>query len=255
MSEVVEAMERAEHVEHSGHGGGHHGSSKLIGLTMGLIGVLIALCAALVGGERNEMSRVMIEQTQATADATSASTKFRIVLIDIEHLRSQPIESIPLKVRERFERLYSDYLQERQITAAWAAAYQPLVDAHFEAAEGFEHAQLIAEIAIVFASLAVLMSSRPAWFLSIALGVGSIGQLGWVYHRTEAHVAPVIAMVEHQSDAYKELRRVHMADHSDADAANALDPDGSIRKGMAEAAHAEAASATAGAPPAHGEHH
>ena len=254
MSEAMEALERAEKVEHSGHGG-HHGSSKLIGLTMGLIGVLIALCAALVGGERNEMSRVMIEQTQATADATSASTKFRIVLIDIEHLRAQPLDTIPAKVKERFVRLYSDYLQERKITAAWAASYQPLVDAHFEAAEGFEHAQLIAEVAIVFASLAVLMSSRPAWLLSIVLAIGAMGQAGRVYVQTENHIGPVLGLVEHHREAYEELRRLHVADHSDGDAADALDPGGVIRKEIDEAAKIELAKPHEGAAPAHGEHH
>ena len=256
MSEAIEALERAEKVEHSGHGhGGHHGSSKLIGLTMGLIGVLIALCAALVGGERNEMSRVMIEQTQATADATSASTKFRIVMIDIEHLRSRPEESLTSAVRERFVRLYSDYLQERTITAAWAASYQPLVDAHFEAAEGYEHAQLIAEVAIVFASLAVLLSNRIAWYLSMVLAVGAVGQLGRVYGQTETHIGPVLAQVEHHHHAYQELRQLHVADHSDADAADALDPDGSIRKAIDAAAQTEMAKLKAGEGSIPGEHH
>lgn len=254
MSEAIEAMERAEQVEHASHGG-HHTSSKLIGLTMGLIGVLIALCAAMVGGERNEMSRVMIEQTQATADATSASTKFRIVMIDIEHLRSQPVEALPATVRERFLRLYSDYLQERKITAAWAASYQPLVDAHFEAAEGFEHAQLIAEVAIVFASLAVLLSNRIAWYLSMVLAVGAMGQLGRIYVQTNAHIGPVMEQVEHHHTAYEELRQMHVADHSDADAADALDPDGSIRKEIETATQAEAAKLKAGDGTAHGEHH
>ena len=51
-----------------------HGPGKLIGLTMALIGVLIAFCAALVGAERNELTRTMIEQTQAHSDYSSPST-------------------------------------------------------------------------------------------------------------------------------------------------------------------------------------
>src|SRR6201999_3509695 len=114
MSEAVEALERAEHAGHGGGHGNHGGSSKLIGLTMGLIGVLIALCAALVGGERNEMSRAMIEQTQATAEATSASTKIRMVMIAIEQVRPQPPEARRAGAGERFVRLYDDYSKERE---------------------------------------------------------------------------------------------------------------------------------------------
>ena len=54
MSEALDALEHAEHAAHAG-GHGHaspdskpHGPGKLIGLTMALIGVLIAFCAALV---------------------------------------------------------------------------------------------------------------------------------------------------------------------------------------------------------------
>jgi hypothetical protein len=231
-------MEHNEEMEESGHSG-----NRMIGLTMGLIGVLIALCAAMVGGERNETSRVMIEQTQATSDAASASTKFRLVMLDIEHLRAEPAASVPQQVRERFVRLYSDYAKERAITAAWAAAYQPLVDAHFDAAEMFEHAQLVAEIAIVFASLAVLMSNRPSWYLSMVLAVLSVGLLGWTYIQTGQHTKPILKQVELQRDAYQELRRIHVADHSDQIAVDALDPGGVIRKAL-EAAQPPAAEAS-----------
>ncbi|MDB5806604.1 MAG: hypothetical protein JWN73_3926 [Betaproteobacteria bacterium] len=259
MSEAIEAMERAEKIEQSGHGGGHGnhgGSNKLIGLTMGLIGVLIALCAALVGGERNEMSRSMIEQTQATADATSASTKFRVVMISIEQLRAQA--TVSAQTRERFVRLYDDYSKERKITDAWAKSYQPLIDAHFEAAEGYEHAQLIAEIGIVFASLAVLMASRAAWLVSIVLAVGSIGMAGKTHFETAKHLGTVVVSIEHHVEEYKALRLTHVGDHADADAAKALDPDGTIRKILAKAADEAPAAApkeAAAKEENHGEHH
>jgi hypothetical protein len=231
-------MEHSEESKHAGHSG-----NRMIGLTMGLIGVLIALCAAQVGGARNELSRNMIEQTQATADAASASTKYRIVMIDIEHLRAEPAATVPTQVRERFVRLFSDYQKEREITAAWAASYQPLVEADFKAAELFERAQLIAEIAIVFASLAVLMSSHPAWYFSIVLAVCSMGQMGWTYVSTHRQVEPILEQVEVQRDAYQELRRVHTADHSDEAAVDALDPGGVIRKAIGAAEHPAAEAA------------
>ena len=74
------AHEKLERAEHATHAGGHGGdSNRLFGVTMALIGVLIAVCSAKVGSERNEFTRAMIKQTQAHAKETSASTKLRLV--------------------------------------------------------------------------------------------------------------------------------------------------------------------------------
>src|SRR5438270_8606721 len=84
------AHEKLERAEHASHGDGHHGgSNKLFGVTMALIGVLIAFCAAMVGSERNELTRAMIEQTQAHSDYTSASTKFRLIMLELEKQRAR----------------------------------------------------------------------------------------------------------------------------------------------------------------------
>src|ERR1051326_4994036 len=79
-------MEHAEHAAHAGHEHGHDhdhsgskkrfGSAKVFGITMALIGVLIAFCSAMVGSERTEFTQAMIRQTQAHADYTAASTKY-----------------------------------------------------------------------------------------------------------------------------------------------------------------------------------
>jgi hypothetical protein len=74
-----EKLEQAEHTAHV--------PSKHIGLTMALIGVLIAFCAAMVGSQRNELTRTLIEQTQAHSDYSSASTKFRLIMMELEKLR------------------------------------------------------------------------------------------------------------------------------------------------------------------------
>ena len=75
------AHEKLERAEYAAHEGNHHGGhNKLFGVTMALIGVLIALSGAMVGSERNELTRTMIEQTQAHATFTSASTKFRLIM-------------------------------------------------------------------------------------------------------------------------------------------------------------------------------
>ena len=117
MSEAMEALERAEHASHAAHGGDHgKAPAKLIGLTMALIGVLIAFCAAMVGGERNELTRTMIEQTQANSDASSASIKFRLIMLELEKQRGTTAAATGAasSVLPRFIALYGDYAKERK---------------------------------------------------------------------------------------------------------------------------------------------
>ena len=58
-----EVDELAEHIAHAGEAG-HLG--KYLGITMACLGVLLALCAALVGGQRTELIATMVEQTNAS---------------------------------------------------------------------------------------------------------------------------------------------------------------------------------------------
>ena len=249
MSEALDALEHAEHAAHAGghdHGsseGKPHGPGKLIGLTMALIGVLIAFCAALVGGERNELTRTMIEQTQAHSDYSSASTKFRLIMLELEKQRDPAAAASAnggdRPILRRFLRLYSDYSKERKFSKDWADSYGPLVQAHFEGAEGYEHAQLIAEIGIVLASLGVLLGSRSAWLLSIVLAVVCVVQLGRTNFHTRHEVTESIEKIQHGEELYQELRKAHTAANEDEHTVEALDPDGKLRA-------ANEASATAG---------
>jgi hypothetical protein len=257
MSGAHEQLERAEHAAHSGsHGEGHNHPGKLIGLTMALIGVLIAFCAAMVGSERNELTRTMIEQTQAHADYTSASTKFRLVMIELEKQRVSPAVTAAAganeaarSVLERLLRLYTDYTKERSYSKAWADSFKPIIDAHFDAAEGYEHAQLIAEIGIVVASLAVLLASRPAWLCSIVFGVLCIGQLGRTFMHTRHEVHASVGKMEVAEEAYKDLRKSHVGANEDERTVEQLDPGGKIRAAIEpKEEHAEHAEKP------HGEH-
>jgi len=253
MSEAHEALERAEHAAHSGgheDHGGHKGSAKLIGLTMALIGVLIALCAAMVGSERNELTKAMILQTQAHSDYTSASTKFRLVMLDLENLRGAQAAAAPgaqpSPVLERFIRLYMDYSTERTLSKSWADSYQPLVEAHFEAAEGYEKAQLIAEIGIVIASLGVLLASRTAWAISILIATLSVGQLGRTLVHTRSSVGSDEVKVEKAEEAYQNLRKAHTGANEDEKTVDQLDPGGKIRAALDEKMKAANAAARRG---------
>ncbi len=246
----MSAHQTLEHAEHTAHaaGGGEHGhepsggkvrvSGKLIGLTMALIGVLIAFCAALVGAERNELTRTMIEQTQAHSDYSSASTKFRLIMLELEKQRGLLVanpalaaEGADQTVLRRFLRLYGDYAQERALSKGWSDSYSPLVQAHFEGAEGYEHGQLIAEIGIVLASLGVLLGSRSAWVLSVVLAVVCVVQLG----RTNLHVRHEVAEasdhVHHGEQAYRDLRKAHTGANEDERTVESLDPTGKLRAG------------------------
>ena len=237
------AHEKLEHAEHASHGGGHGGGNKIFGVTMALLGVLIALSGAMVGSERNELTRAMIEQTQAHANWTSASTKFRLIMIELEKQRARVTAARDPQGAwspvERFIELAADYTQERKVAKTWADSYHPVVEAHFEAAEGYERAQLIAEIGIVLASLAVLLASRPAWLLSVILGVVCIIQLGRTYIPTKRVVREALVTVKHAEEAYDDLRKGHAGANEDEKVIDRLDPDGKMRAAIETRAKAQ----------------
>jgi len=235
-------MEHAEHAAHSGHNEGGHGAghNKLFGVTMALTGVLIAFCSAMVGSERNELTRAMIEQTQAHSDYTAASTKLRLIMIEIEkqHARITSARDPQggFSPVPRFIKLADDYTKERNLAKNWADMYHPLVEGHFDAAEGYERAQLIAEIGIVLASLAVLLTSRPAWMLSVILSVFCVAQLGRTFIHTSNVVRVSHEKIHKAEEAYTELRKGHVGENDDEKAIERVDADGSIRAAIAERA-------------------
>ncbi len=233
---VSGAHEKLEHAEHAAHGPGHEGSNKLYGVTMACIGVLIAVSSAMVGSERNELTRAMIEQTQAHADYSGASTKLRIVMIELEkqHARVASAKDPPggWSPVPRFIELASDYKKERDLAKTWADSYHPVIEGHFDAAESYERGQLIAEIGIVLASLAVLLGSRPAWMLSVVMSVACVAQLGRTFVHTGHVVTEALVKVGHAEDAYQDLRKAHTGVDEDQKAIEQLDADGSIRSAI-----------------------
>jgi hypothetical protein len=243
-------MEHAEHIAHSGGDHGSHGSkNKAIGVTMACIGALIAFCAAMVGSERNELTRTMMEQTQAHSDYAGASVKFRAIMIELEKQRGKLVviaenntkvsSTMDMAVVKRFLKLATDYAEERELSNKWSESYKPLVDAHFEAAESYEHAQLIAELGIVIASLAVLLSNRTAWIVSMVLSACCVVQLTITNLHTRQTVHRGLALVEHADEAYHEMRHRHVGANEDDKTLEAVDPGGKIRNASraAEAAH------------------
>jgi len=243
-------LEHAEHAAHAGHEHDHDhgdhkkgiGSNKVFGITMALIGVLIAFCSAMVGSERTEFTRAMIRQTQAHADYTAASTKFRLIMLELEKQRARistqkdpPGGFSPV---ERFIELSQDYAKERNLGKACSDSFEPIVKTHFDAAEEYEHAQVVAEIGIVLASLAVLLSSRPPWMLSVLLSGICVVMLGHTYFHTHRIVDVEEVKAEHAKETYDEYRKSHSGGNEDEKTIERIDADGSYRAAIAARAKA-----------------
>src|SRR5262249_49078429 len=93
MSAVHELAEKIEHMSHGGGHGGHgsHGgkaSGTHIGITMAILGVMLALCSALVRAPGTLLIETMVTQSTKWGVAQAESTKFRVIEADLELLRS-----------------------------------------------------------------------------------------------------------------------------------------------------------------------
>ena len=96
MSEATELLERMEHAAHSdhhggdkgGHAGGHSNLGKFVGITMACLGVLLALCSAMVGAERTELIATMVEQTNTGMKYQAISTKYRMLVSQLTQLHA-----------------------------------------------------------------------------------------------------------------------------------------------------------------------
>lgn len=82
-----EALEHAEHAAHAGHGS-QGKTGTFIGLTMAVLGVLLAFCSALVGAERTELIKAMVEQSDAHAKYQAQNLKHRMVMSQLETFHS-----------------------------------------------------------------------------------------------------------------------------------------------------------------------
>lgn len=86
------AHEIAEQIEHAG-GHGHHagpggGPGKAIGITMAILGVMLAVCAAMVSEERTEHIATLIEQSNRFGLYQSETMKYRVADISLEVLHA-----------------------------------------------------------------------------------------------------------------------------------------------------------------------
>jgi hypothetical protein len=97
---------------------------------------------------------------------------------------------------------------ERKAAKGWAESYDDSVHDHFETAEQFERAQLVAEIGIVLASIGLLLRSRPFWYISLAAAVGSVALVGITYVHGHGESVVNEHKIEVMKEKYQEKRNV-----------------------------------------------
>ncbi len=252
MNAVHELAEKIEHVAHSEHPGGHGGhghpkgkaSGRVVGITMAVLGVMLAFCSAQVGAQRTELMRAMVMQSTKYGFYQGETTKFRMISADLELLKSispkpdeiKKVEDTLRKKRgaggkgddedtaelkeliasatedmadlltpdpeeiTRFGKMSRSYKRDMLEAKEDAEAYEAVIDAHHESAERFELAQLAAEVGIVVASIALLLSSQFMWIAAVVLGLGCAGTLGFTFVETERTLAAADAKIKAASD-------------------------------------------------------
>ncbi len=88
-----------------------------------------------------------------------------------------------------------------------AECYDDKIEAHFYAAEWYERAQLAAEIGIVIASVALLMSSRTIWYVALVFAIGGAGIIARTYVHTLGQL--IAAAAEKKIEEGPEARGLH----------------------------------------------
>lgn len=224
--ELKDTLEHTEHISHAAHRHderGGHLDSKLgtyIGITMAVLGVLLAFCAAKVGGERTELVQALVEQSNAHAQYHAQDVKHRVAVIGLQQVHATAFgsgadtlnKSDVLGMAGTVER----YLKESNLAKDWAASFDPAVFAHVHAQESYEKAQLGSEVGIVLASVALLMRRKALWIVAIILGVISIGIVGTTYVHTASVVKVAEEKIEETSKVYEEARTKDKTTESEA---------------------------------------
>lgn len=209
-----ESLEHAHHIAHSGHAEGHgsgghddHRLSRWVGITMAILGVVLAFSAARVGAARTELVQGLVDQQHAHAKYTAQDIKHRVAVLTLQQLHA---EADPTRTNGKDMMLIVQNIERYEVEAEaadkWVDAYDGGIEAHGKAQEDYELAQLAAEIGLVIASIALLLRRRAPWILSIVLGVGALGILVFTYLHTSGAVHASEKLVEETEKSYEELR-------------------------------------------------
>ena len=193
---IAHALEHAEHISHSSHGGhgaaGDHAKADrlgtYIGVTMAILGVLLAVCSALVGSERTVLVQKLVEQQNAHAKYQAQDVKHRMSFLALSQVHALAFATAQPTAKKEdvlsMVRSVERYLGESVAAKEWTTSYDTVIKVHMEAQEEFEHGLLLAEIGIVIASIALLMKRRSVWLFAVVLG----GVCIFILVRTLLHV-------------------------------------------------------------------
>lgn len=237
------AHEELEHAEHAAHSGGH--GAKHMGVTMAALGVLIAFATAMVGSQRQELMTTLLDQSWAHSSSVAAAIKSKIAVSDLQRVRDANSASAGAAnpALSRLLQLDREYASEYKLAKKWDDSCEPLIDAHYDAAEGYEHAQVLAEIGIIIASLGILLASRLAWIVSLVAGALCVGQMTYNYVSTRRAVSEHHEQVHAAEHAY-DAQVAQQVDDKDREALlEEVDPGGKLRAALpqpeATAGHAD----------------
>ena len=244
-NEFVEHMEHAAHGDH-GHGGGGKDASlgKYVGITMACLGVLLALCSALVGASRTELITTMVKQTNTSMKYQTISTKYRMLvsqltqlhalcpdpkqfggwddeskklaggmsnpdlgklahMIRIENAKNLNAEIPTREDLMRFANNVKGLDKEMEAAQEWTESFEDAIEAHAEAAEHFEWGQLLSEIGIVVASIALLFLARPVWYVALLLGLSAVIIATTTHMTTRDRLHKAEEKIHHAQEAYE----------------------------------------------------
>lgn len=206
----------ADHESHSSQSKDPLFKPNVIGVYLGLLAVLIALCAVMGHTEQNLMTQAMVSQSRATSKEVAASVKYRLVLSELSQLGWLPKDQRDPKLVSHYLDLYKDYLKEREVAHELSEALDPSIESHFEATDEFELAQLIAEIAIAIASFSLILHNRYVWYVSVVFSVLSIAAFSYTKHHTGKANAVINKNISVLEKEYKDLRVNHQSREGDS---------------------------------------
>ncbi|HEY4102421.1 MAG TPA: DUF4337 family protein [Polyangiaceae bacterium] len=245
--------EIVEQIEHAAHGGGHggHGVARYIGITMALLGVMVAFCSAMVGSERTELIKAMVEQSTRMGTYQTETMKFRAMMANSELLKAispakDEIKKIETTLRDKrgpkgkaddedtaelkdlisssvedladlltpdpevirdFAKVAKSYERDMKEAKEDADSYDKMIEARQDGAEGYERALLAAEIGIVIASVALLLSNRAAWGVSLVLAITCVGTSTYTFQRSRHDIEAAKAKIQRAADNVIQLEK------------------------------------------------
>jgi hypothetical protein len=215
---MAHAPEKLEHAHHVAHGGGHDSGplSMKVGITMAVLGVVLAFSAAKVGGERTELVAALVGQQHAHANYQAQDIKHRVAMLTLQNLHAEAeVGKTGAADMLAMARSADRYLRESDVAKTWVDAFDPLIEARTESQEEYEHGQLAAELGIVIASIALLLKRRLPWLAALALGALAIAQLGRTYAHTSHRVHDAEAKIEAAEKAFDDTRAANKTTAAD----------------------------------------